>query len=141
MAATIATMLFRAELWDRGDGRCGLCGKPLDPNRMQIDHILPRREAGRDAIENLRAVHPACNGRRRDSHPRSRPDISQPLAPLHLRLPPALLDELNALVDTTPGRPTLFKVVEEGLRAHVANAAHVANDRRIGALMVRYSLV
>src|SRR5262245_35346751 len=142
MAKTIGSVMFRAELWYRGQGRCGICGEPLDPNEMHVDHALPQREAGDDALENLRAVHPRCNLRRRDSHPRSRRDTSVPLVSLHVRVPAELVERLNAMVGTTRRRPTLFKVIEEGLRQH-AETADERRERRMreaAALMPRYAM-
>jgi len=143
MPATTATMQFRAEIWYRGQGRCGICGQPLDPNEMHIDHAMPRREDGDDTLENLRAVHPRCNLRRRDSHPRSRRDTSVPLVSVHVRVPPELVERLTAMVGTNRRRPTLFAVIEEGLRRH-AETREENRQRRwreAAELMPKYSLI
>lgn len=36
------------------DGRCGLTGRPLDFDDMQLDHKIPRSRGGDNSFENLR---------------------------------------------------------------------------------------
>jgi 5-methylcytosine-specific restriction endonuclease McrA len=44
---------------------CWLCGKPFTPDDPPVaDHVTPRMYGGSDRIENLRAAHRSCNGRR-----------------------------------------------------------------------------
>ncbi len=45
---------------------CHLCGKPFtDPNDPPVaDHVIPRARGGSDEVDNLRAAHKSCNGRR-----------------------------------------------------------------------------
>lgn len=53
--------LLRVTLFIRQSGCCGICGKQLDPNRIDIDHIVPRARGGTNAEENIQAAHPKCN--------------------------------------------------------------------------------
>ena len=71
---------LRLQVYDKYDGRCAYCGKPLKPEEMQVDHILAYascdnfgettvRDKVRDmvadgsmnAIENLMPACRACN--------------------------------------------------------------------------------
>ena len=49
-------------------GSCALCGRFL-PRRISpaihVDHIVPRSQGGTDDLDNLQAVHAACNVRKR----------------------------------------------------------------------------
>lgn len=47
-------------------GVCGICGKPFDnpADPPVADHIVPRVAGGSDELDNLRAAHRSCNGRR-----------------------------------------------------------------------------
>ncbi len=46
------------------DSPCALCGQPLDPTRISVDHIVALADGGSSDLENLRPVHPRCNSRR-----------------------------------------------------------------------------
>lgn len=57
----------RAIVWFNNKGLCGMCGEPVDPCEMHVDHITPRSLSGPDTADNLRPTHPACNlGRPRE---------------------------------------------------------------------------
>jgi 5-methylcytosine-specific restriction endonuclease McrA len=45
---------------------CWICGQPFtDPNDPPVaDHVTPRLYGGSDTVDNLRAAHRSCNGRR-----------------------------------------------------------------------------
>lgn len=45
------------------EGCCGLCKQQLPKNlaRVEVDHIVRVRDGGRSSIDNLQAVHRACN--------------------------------------------------------------------------------
>lgn len=55
----------RATIWFKAGGLCGLCGEPVDPRAMHLDHIVPLASGGSDAASNLRPTHAACNLRRK----------------------------------------------------------------------------
>lgn len=61
MTAAGKKLYFRLKLWERDDGRCGVCGDPVSPDAMEIDHILPRSRGGGDHWDNLRPSHGRCN--------------------------------------------------------------------------------
>ena len=53
-------------LIQRQKGRCGLCSKllPEDSGRVEVDHIMRVCDGGDSSIDNLQAVHQACNQRK-----------------------------------------------------------------------------
>lgn len=49
--------------------RCNACGKTLDreiPREVTIDHIIPQKCYGTNAITNLQVLCQTCNSRKRD---------------------------------------------------------------------------
>src|SRR5690606_4367066 len=63
-----------ADIYDRDNWICQLCGKPIDPNAehrnedgslnlwyKNIDHIIPLSKGGSDAPHNVQASHFRCN--------------------------------------------------------------------------------
>jgi 5-methylcytosine-specific restriction endonuclease McrA len=46
------------------DGRCAICGFPLDPREIAVDHIIHRHRGGSEALRNKRLTHQRCNARR-----------------------------------------------------------------------------
>ncbi|HAE94785.1 MAG: HNH endonuclease [Hyphomonas sp.] len=70
------TPQFR-RLWERQNGLCALCGKPMPRSRAELDHstlwkkwrptfdhVIPRAHHGSDEIDNLQLAHASCNKRR-----------------------------------------------------------------------------
>lgn len=45
---------------EKTNGHCAYCGCPISSEEMQVDHIMPLRKGGVDAIENML---PACRSR------------------------------------------------------------------------------
>jgi 5-methylcytosine-specific restriction endonuclease McrA len=50
---------------------CWVCGQPIDrrapennPDRLSLDHVVPRRLGGGHELGNLQLAHAACNERR-----------------------------------------------------------------------------
>jgi 5-methylcytosine-specific restriction endonuclease McrA len=48
---------FRA----KADCFCGICGKELDKNRAEIDHVIPLSRGGGHVWGNLQLAHMTCN--------------------------------------------------------------------------------
>ena len=54
--------------------RCALCRTPFGPGeRIELDHIIPRRHGGTDDLDNTRLVHPWCHRQRHQQDGRQRP--------------------------------------------------------------------
>ncbi len=53
-------------LWEKQEQLCGLTGRPLNKDTMQIDHIIPKSRGGTDDIKNIRWVVPEANRAKRD---------------------------------------------------------------------------
>ena len=70
--------VLRRHLYALADGRCGLCGYPIDENNFVVDHILPVSEGGTSEPDNLQIAHPSCNaykgGTNQNSHGSSWPE-------------------------------------------------------------------
>lgn len=43
------------------EGLCGFCGDPVDPERFDVDHVVPLAEGGEHSYANSQPAHPACN--------------------------------------------------------------------------------
>lgn len=58
-------------VWDRDEGRCGICEQQIDPNvpwpeRMSktLDHIIPLSKGGVHSYANIQLAHHVCNSRK-----------------------------------------------------------------------------
>ena len=40
-------------VYANGNGRCGICGKPIDFNDMTVDHKIPLSKGGTNEFSNL----------------------------------------------------------------------------------------
>lgn len=50
-------MRLREKVHAKFGGRCAYCGNPIEIQKMQVDHIMPKFKGGTDELCNL---HPAC---------------------------------------------------------------------------------
>jgi len=51
-------------VYERAQGRCAICGEPVDPSDAEYDHFpVPHTLGGRTIIENARLVHSTCHPR------------------------------------------------------------------------------
>lgn len=55
----------RNAIYDRDNGTCRICNKPVDRDKFHLDHIVPRKLGGVHRPENLQTTHPACNIRKK----------------------------------------------------------------------------
>lgn len=53
--------LLKIVLWRDADGRCYLCGEPVDPEDFHLEHVMPTSRGGTSELSNLRIAHPRCN--------------------------------------------------------------------------------
>ena len=51
----------RQKVYDKYNGHCAYCGKAIAIKDMQVDHILPKRNGGKDHIDNLNPSCRLCN--------------------------------------------------------------------------------
>ena len=51
----------RQKVYDKYNGHCAYCGKAIAIKDMQVDHILPKRNGGKDDIDNLNPSCRLCN--------------------------------------------------------------------------------
>ncbi len=54
----------RERLFAIQGGLCAHCHKPMQPEHVTLDHVIPRADGGTDAWENLMVAHKWCNERR-----------------------------------------------------------------------------
>jgi 5-methylcytosine-specific restriction endonuclease McrA len=53
------------ELYQAQNGLCALCNSQLDPQLMQVDHIIPFTYGGGNERTNLQLAHGQCNNEKR----------------------------------------------------------------------------
>lgn len=51
---------------------CGICGHPVAPDDVHIDHIMPVSRGGQSTLDNLRVTHSACNMAKGNALPEER---------------------------------------------------------------------
>ncbi|MBW3540283.1 MAG: HNH endonuclease [Planctomycetes bacterium] len=73
----------RRRVWDRAGGRCEYCQLPQDATRTphEIDHIRPRKHAGRSTLDNLALACFYCNSYKQSNVAGYDPDTDE-LVPL-----------------------------------------------------------
>lgn len=54
----------RERLLQSSEGRCALCGLPVDRSDVHVDHAIPLARGGTNALRNLQIAHPTCNLRK-----------------------------------------------------------------------------
>ena len=57
---------IRYEVFKKARGRCELCGISADQKALEVDHILPRNNGGKDDLSNFQALCYSCNAMKRD---------------------------------------------------------------------------
>ena len=64
----IFSKLERRAIFERGNGRCYLCGESIDSKAYwEIDHIVPFSKGGSDDFSNLLPTHKECNAWKLDT--------------------------------------------------------------------------
>ena len=61
------TQSQKLTVYNKQGGRCALCKKPFDFDRMHGDHIKPWSKGGKTAIENCQMLCAACNIKKTDN--------------------------------------------------------------------------
>jgi len=52
-------------LWERNNGRCHYCCRPLTDTPYHIDHIIPKAHSGPNHLDNLTLACRLCNIRKK----------------------------------------------------------------------------
>jgi 5-methylcytosine-specific restriction endonuclease McrA len=61
---TVVQEVDRQAVYVRDGGICQLCGEPVSPGRMTMDHKTPLTRGGAHSLENLQLAHRSCNSRK-----------------------------------------------------------------------------
>lgn len=56
-------------LFERDHNRCAYCGEYFDSHHLTKDHIIPKKDGGRNTWMNLITACKSCNGRKADRTP------------------------------------------------------------------------
>jgi len=51
----------RMRVWERDQGRCGICGEPADETGWHLDHMTPLARDGEHSFANTQVTHATCN--------------------------------------------------------------------------------
>lgn len=64
--ASASWLRTRKQVIARDGGICQACGLPvsMDAGDAQVDHIIPKRDGGTDALENLQLLHRSCHSKK-----------------------------------------------------------------------------
>jgi hypothetical protein len=65
-----APTLNKPGLYQRDNGECAYCGRPVPLATATMDHIIPRSQGGETSWENLVLACRACNTRKADRTPK-----------------------------------------------------------------------
>lgn len=60
-AGTFLEVVDPALVYERDEGVCGICGKPVDRDEYELDHIVPTSRGGPHCYANVQLSHPPCN--------------------------------------------------------------------------------
>jgi hypothetical protein len=61
--------IFKQVMYERANGICGICGKPVPFDDIQLDHIVPAKHGGRNHYTNMQIAHSSCNLKKSDELP------------------------------------------------------------------------
>ena len=64
IAGVIVEAVSAASILSRDKGRCGICGKPVTPEMLTLDHVVPIAMGGEHSYRNLQIAHRRCNERK-----------------------------------------------------------------------------
>lgn len=56
--------IMRQQVYDKCNGHCAYCGREIAYKDMQVDHVIPRYNGGKDDVENLLPSCRMCNFRK-----------------------------------------------------------------------------
>lgn len=56
----------RRKIYDKFHGACMYCGKKLEYNDFEVEHIIPKSKGGGSRISNLGVACKQCNSKKKD---------------------------------------------------------------------------
>ncbi len=59
----------RKRLWEEATGHCIYCGRPVQLEKMAVDHIVPLSKGGENSFANKVCSCAACNAKKADQDP------------------------------------------------------------------------
>jgi len=73
MVAKVKRKFFRSEqreaVYNKYEGRCGICGKFVPYFTFIVDHIIPLSKSGVNSLDNLQCACQSCNAIKQDTLP------------------------------------------------------------------------
>jgi hypothetical protein len=60
----ITELVIRAQVYQRDNGRCHICGKKVNSQKWHLDHLVPLSLGGEHSYRNVAVACPGCNLRR-----------------------------------------------------------------------------
>lgn len=58
---TLRSRTDRLLLWEAAGGKCEICGKPIEFEEMECDHVIPWRVSQRTSVFEMQALCANCN--------------------------------------------------------------------------------
>ena len=59
--AAFVESVSRQAVYERDEGVCGICHRPVSRRAFHLDHIIPLARGGEHSYANTQATHPRCN--------------------------------------------------------------------------------
>jgi 5-methylcytosine-specific restriction endonuclease McrA len=77
----------RQRVFVRDKFRCQYCGTKYSPNKLTLDHVMPKSRGGEDVPENLVAACKPCNNKKADRTPdEAGMKLIKPVKPINVGL-------------------------------------------------------
>lgn len=102
----------RLAVYVRDAGICGICGEHIEPDDLDIDHIMQRAEGGPDDMDNLRAAHKSCNRGRPKVPKAQQVPLERPQEPPKKLTARAARDEARREIAKNCETPEIQQVVD-----------------------------
>ena len=61
MKMSVQNKALQEKIYKAYDGRCAYCGRRIEYEDMQVDHLIPQRNGGTDSFDNLMPSCRLCN--------------------------------------------------------------------------------
>ena len=60
----LLTKKERYSIWDKTDGKCHICGRDINKDKFEVDHVKTHSSGGNNNVENFLAACRTCNNYR-----------------------------------------------------------------------------